>query len=586
MPVAAAPGASRWRLDTGVLLLLAFPALLFGVRGAWFYNAYGMIDPWVYNGFFRSLHLYQGNLFPETYYGSRLTWVVPGYFAYKFLGPNAGHLVLHLGFYLLGMLGLYWTLKPAAGRRAALLAALAFAGYPYVVWTAGWDYPDGPGMGYFLAGMACLTAAARGYRPALMLVGAGAAGAATFYTHVVAFTALPAYLLYYPAAAAVYRQARPRREALRGALLMTLGAALLTLLLGCYNYRHGGLFWFYLPSIRFSRYIIGINNPWFDAHLQWSHATWVYAHLLGAVVCLLVLAARLRRSAFLVQPDALQVVFALNYLFGLAWFVAAEVHGRPDLQDPGHMSYIVPNLFLALGANLGRLPALSRRGYAVMTAGVSLALALPFAARPMVTVLSAVPCWVWAGSAGLALAPLVFLPQANGVRQTAPWACLGLTLLASGAVPDAWGIIPYNRLGENHGHTFRCVDAGWKYVRALAGPRCVRVWYSDAEQELTRQAGSDLAGLFMWGYIFVNRDFPDLTKESGCHPVAPGEVVVVVSGNEAARRLTVDAFAARGLEARHLGSRQFRVGEAWLPLLVFQIERASPSSAPVNVAPH
>ena len=57
------------RLDVAILVLLGLPVLLALRGGAWFSNGWGQIDSWIYTGFFRSLRLYQGTLFPETYYG-------------------------------------------------------------------------------------------------------------------------------------------------------------------------------------------------------------------------------------------------------------------------------------------------------------------------------------------------------------------------------------------------------------------------------------------------------------------------------------------------------------------------------------
>ena len=80
----------------------------------------------------------------------------------------------------------------------------------------------------------------------------------------------------------------------------------------------------------------------------------------------------------------------------------------------------------------------------------------------------------------------------------------------------------------------------------------------------------------MWGYSFVNREFPDLRKVGGGNDTLPGEVVVVVTRQAGARELTTTAFAARGITARYLGSRDFRVGSSRLPMLVFQLEKQTP----------
>ena len=70
-------------------------------------------------------------------------------------------------------------------------------------------------------------------------------------------------------------------------------------------------------------------------------------------VCLTALFAWLARPAYAALADRRATGrWRWNYLVSLAWFLFSEFYGRPDLQLFYHISYIVPNLFLAVGANL------------------------------------------------------------------------------------------------------------------------------------------------------------------------------------------------------------------------------------------
>ena len=133
----------------------------------------------------------------------------------------------------------------------------------------------------------------------------------------------------------------------------------------------------------------------------------------------------------------MQLALALNYLVSLAWFLFSEFYGRPDLQIFEHISYIVPNLFLAVGANLSLLEKVTVRQYASLVLLLTAALVLPLGVPWVTARLVVVPWWGWCGAAGLALAVL-----ARGIRRPgaaapmAGWILAGIVCLVSGSIPD------------------------------------------------------------------------------------------------------------------------------------------------------
>jgi hypothetical protein len=91
--------------------------------------------------------------FPELYYGSRLSFLLPGYALHRFLPPVTANHVLHLCSYGVSVISMYllvgWTVAP----RAGLLAAIALGTHSHFVDAAGRDYADGFGIMYFLLGL-------------------------------------------------------------------------------------------------------------------------------------------------------------------------------------------------------------------------------------------------------------------------------------------------------------------------------------------------------------------------------------------------------------------------------------------------
>ena len=126
-----------WRgLDPYLIVILIIPFLVLLRDVNTIFTPIGYIDPWVYFGFFHNLILYKGVLFPLTYYGSRLSWILPGYLVNLLFSPLAANDILHLGVFYIAAVSLFLTLKRTADRRTALLATIAFGFHGYL-WGRG-----------------------------------------------------------------------------------------------------------------------------------------------------------------------------------------------------------------------------------------------------------------------------------------------------------------------------------------------------------------------------------------------------------------------------------------------------------------
>ena len=121
-------------------------------------------DPWFYLGYFHNLVNFKRDLFPGFYYGSRLSWILPGYLANWILPPLFANAVLHLGVHTVATASLFRILRSTAGVRAAFLTAILFSVNPWFWCVTGWDHVTGAAIAYLLLGMACLPRPRRGLR--------------------------------------------------------------------------------------------------------------------------------------------------------------------------------------------------------------------------------------------------------------------------------------------------------------------------------------------------------------------------------------------------------------------------------------
>lgn len=550
---------SRKQLALGVLALVAVPGILACIDPGWLFAPPG-IDSWLYLGFFRHFPEYQSGAFPGTYYGSRLSWVLPGYCVHHLLPPVTANCVLHLGVYLLAVLSLFEALRHTASPRAAFLSALFLAGHGPFLASVGWDYVDGVGTAYNLFTWALLVRAARSAAPRPWLFAAGVGAAATLYTNI---TWLPLLALYLPGYAALRRRWHGRAllsDVETQVALMLCGAAVLTAALGWANRRAGGPLLFYRPSIDFALSATEKKNSWATPLTSWLPIAfwliWPACVATGSTVYLVL--RRLRPAA---GPDApASAWWPVNLLIFALLFVAAAVRGQPLLQLSYYASYLLGPLMLACGTLFtAPLARLSRREFGAVAGLVTAGAAL------CVSEVATVPLGYVLACALVGFVALGFQPQARW----AVFACLALLTAGSALLPPA-GEAAFKSLGwtppphftrtraANYSRVMtaaRFVDEVARTQRTEAGRPKIWFWYDSTEPLATQHMS--LSSLWLWGYSLINDQFPTW-KQNG-PTLAPGDLVVVTSQrpDAVARALESSgrdqAFVLRLLNARTVG---------------------------------
>ena len=100
----ASPPQSWLQIDPYIFILFLLPCFVLWRNSNLVFTPVGTIDPWGYYGFFRNLVSFKRDLFPGTYYGSRLSWVLLGYVVNKLFSPLVANYVLHLSVYYTALL--------------------------------------------------------------------------------------------------------------------------------------------------------------------------------------------------------------------------------------------------------------------------------------------------------------------------------------------------------------------------------------------------------------------------------------------------------------------------------------------------
>jgi len=353
-----------------ILLLFLLPILLLLINQAWIFSYNGTIDPWVYFGYFIRLKQYL-IAFPDAYYGSRLSWILPGHLAYSFFPPLVANYILHLGFYYLATLSLYFILKPSVGRRVAFLTSASMGCYSFFMLAIGWDYVDGAGITYFLLTVLMLSWAARKKSWTTWMFLSGIFFGALIYTNLVWLAFAPSLITYY---LLTHRPHRTRRTFISVAASV-VGFLTITLFLCSVNYAIVGKFFFFMPSVNYALSSGGQPNPLkIDLHEWLPRANWLFLPLIVLLGSTLTLALSKFRKSF-GHLDA--VPFQALFIVGFLGMIFLEAKVTYVLQFTYYVSYLIPSMFLVIGASLKPLQTLSKGSFVSVATFLLILVILP-----------------------------------------------------------------------------------------------------------------------------------------------------------------------------------------------------------------
>jgi 4-amino-4-deoxy-L-arabinose transferase-like glycosyltransferase len=550
----------RSRFDAGILVVLALPWVILRFDTSWLFgyatSSIGFIDPWVYFGFFLDLtqHI---RTFKGAYFTTRLTWTVPGAFAYHTLSPVVATYVLHLAVFYAATLSLYLILKLTVSRRAALLATLLMAFHSYFLLSVGWPYIDGAANAYLLLTILALTFAARSRHSRNWLFASGALAALTVYCQLFLIVFGPVVLGYYYFAR---RQMGNARSSLDWKPF-TLGFAAVTLAFGLFNLSVNGRFLFFINSVGTAAKLVVNRNPYNDWSYRWLfEPTWLVVPtvaFVGAIVCL-ANRERLAETRF----GEFVLFWQRFYVLSVATMIFWQLVGQPVLRFPHYASYLMPTTFLALGSQVALVAdRLSRIQVAWLCGCVGLVSLVP-SVLPMtssfVTDLRNHP---------------ILLPLAMGVA--AIWGIgrqlprNGAPLIGVLAVSLATLSVTTSTRGWDHGGlpddpasqkaALLAILDSVRAVQALSPQGNLYFWYNvDGRFGKMYRA---VASTYLWAYRLEGEEFPQLGPKL---PPVQKHIVILAENGDAALRDAIATLSRAGLGATFIAKREIREGPfAW-----------------------
>jgi hypothetical protein len=333
------------------LILAAIPISMSAVNSSWLYTRIGWLDPWTNVGYF--LH-YNDPTFLNWYYKiSRLSWILPGFAAYHIFRPIVANYLLHVGYLLVSVIFFYLTVARLFGAVVAFATAACLATFTPFDGSGEWDYQNAGAGAYYIVSFYLLTCVPGSKNERPLLIGAGAAYAASVHATIGFINLVPILaghflVLHHDR----FGRLPTRRSILETVLWFAAGAVALTAMLGLVNAAIGRDFLFYKPLLNLVISFLRDNQnqtPWW---VPWSSGwmlsvyslQWIapnFAALLGCIACTVF--AILRR-----QTNRIAISLQIQYIFvGTLWIVWQSL-GQTALQ-PEYFAYpLYPVMFFAV----------------------------------------------------------------------------------------------------------------------------------------------------------------------------------------------------------------------------------------------
>jgi hypothetical protein len=529
--------------------LLLAPLLVLWLRDNSLFNPPGAGMAWEYFGYFRNLAEFKRSA-PGSVAGSQYSWLLPGAAVHSVLPPLVAGALLHLGVQALASLSLFFTLRRISGARCAFLAAMASALNPWTWSAAGWDYPDGAAIAFFLLALAILTRTAMTGRTRLGLLAAGICFAAAVYADTGWLPLAPLPPLYYLHITRTKWTTPPRRLIPALAVWFGGGFALLTAALSVLHHWLEGQWLFFAAPVASVLQATRGAAPrsqglwWNDGLSPW---------LLLPVAALLAATAARKR-----EPNPARL-FSWQLLYALLWLAVCQWRGGGVLGVHYRASVLLPLTFLLLGTTLWHdLDRIPSRAYLLYSWALATALAcawLPDAAA-LVSVLD-FPGW-------LAIAAVVAAVLLRRTPERAACALAGLFLAT--ALGAGNGEPPHSRRLQ-----FGALAQARDRLEAARGGRPVRFWRDPAVP-----VAPEFAALLS--------TYPaEYRLERPCEPDLPLATFIATSGAPP----SVDGWREHGLRLIPAAVGLLRVEAipgAWQPVLEFPpVKWTVPPGAPTRI---
>jgi len=512
-----------------VILIAILPLLLFIVnRNIFVINPFiGRIDPFVYTGFFLNFESLF-HMFGVTYYGARLSWVIPGYVLYHSLAPIIANYVLHFAFYYAALFSCYYILKNTLTERVALFCTILTGTYVYLLIEMGRDYVAFPVITFFLLTLVFLMFSTGMGSRKFFLFPAGICFVLMVYANLFAVVFTPTVIAFYLVALNV----RAKKITFKNIFLLLSGGLLAAFLMEIFSYLHSGNFLVVLKQVEIGNYYLNRSNPWYLPMDQWIFTAGVMYLLPILVIIGCIFYLYIRKINATKKWNNFTQFFVINYLWISSMLIGLQIMGNPVLQFSYYSCYLILPMFFAIGVICSDiLDVIPKKQFYLLIVLEICILVLPYSPDDilfkrlsinnglLVIFLIFSICWI---CFFLLSQSIQKIKNSKVIIPIIIIACILMSFLngayfvtsnsVNGAVfsPNLQIIYP-----ENYDTGFVSIVESAQEINTMTNGQPVRFWYNANELGENGFYGglfNNINSMYLWQYSYVNRDFPNITK--------------------------------------------------------------------------
>jgi hypothetical protein len=566
---------ATWRADAAALTLITgVIAAVYMLVDAPLYNPLGTVDAWLYTALFANFDFTYKH-FWDTYYASRLPWVLPGVFLHDVFSSHVAYFVLHGAFFLGGGVALFVLVRRFLGRLPAFVAYSALLANQLYYNAHAWDYIDGAIVTYLLAAFACGVTTVMGLRRVLALFAGGFFLAAAIATNIFVIAFAVGFPLLYIAVNPVRGHIR---RLLEDAIAFTAGMGSLLLAGAIFAWTHGANLFFLAPQIHAAQVIEG-------GAFRATGYEWVVQspRLIAPLFLLVVGAVVLPRAPRRDPAERRRWQFAIGaYVYLLlaeTFLVVYELAGSAVLEYPYYASLLLPAMGIATAAIVYAASTGARVGsrwvLLAIAGGASLLPLLLVYLRDTRDLVGSTGTWITVAVVGLVFAALLMI-LTGWLPATARVATMivAVTLMVFGvnfSVASSDDVYDYAVSNPENGNVY---DVGMEFITYMRENGFQRkmpyFWYNAADgPEL-----SELQSLYYFSYSSLGFGMPKIDRDflSRERLYRPRTIVLLCQRLEC--RGGPGTLRAHGYRLSEAGRRRFVSGRFAVWVRVFRVDQA------------
>lgn len=339
-----------------VLLIALFPIFLLLINRNWifFENPYGNnVDSWVYTGYFFNYENYY-KIFGQLYYGDRVSWIFPGYFFNHILSPLVANYILHIVFFCLALLALYFIIKMIFDENTAFLISLMMGTYTFFIREIGSNYGQGSVITYFLLIILFLTASAKSTHWKIFLFLGGICFASMIYAHMFTIIFTPYIIVYYIIANHQWR----KNSNPVSLLYFIIGIVTISIIYSGINIALTGNWCFFSAQLNsvFYYYVHTPTEPkpilsyLFKIYSSFfTFDSLILPELIFVTSCLSLVCWNKYKKG---DKNHFSLFFPLSYILMFGFFFYIDIKGNYSLLTQFYNCYLIPFIFLAIAPQI------------------------------------------------------------------------------------------------------------------------------------------------------------------------------------------------------------------------------------------